>query len=418
MPFGINFFQRFLREKDAVSRGSIHEVIRPQGFKKSTSEWLQAMQQDPAYRDVDLGNDETFQNVVKFLEELQHKSSEDVDIVTLKYRMVGDEEEEPATEEPQDVVAAPEQPKKIPKPPPMTNEQCIEELKKICRPEKATEVYPNKFSTQLGVGAAGKVYLYDRKEHKDKVAVKVIDIKKQQRKQLIIKEVEILRDINHPNMVNFVEGLIQPPTSLWVVMEFMDAGALNEIIENLEVGAFSEANIATITHQTLLCLDYIHKLDIIHRDIKSDNVLLSRDGRVKVADFGYSAHSGKGHHTFVGTPYWMAPEIINARAYGIEIDIWSLGIMVIELVDKDPPMMHKAPAPAMYEIAKFKQRPMCAREDEISSSLQDFLNKALTVEPRSRATSEQLLQHPFLSIRQSTNTLIPLIEASLDMKED
>merc|ERR1719369_2022681 len=116
----------------------------------------------------------------------------------------------------------------------------------------------------------------------------------------------------------------------------MDAGALNVIIDNLNVGAFSDANIATITYQTLSCLDYIHKLDIIHRDIKSDNVLLSRDGRVKIADFGYSAHGGINHRTFVGTPYWMAPEIINAKTYGTEIDIWSLGIMVVEMVDREP----------------------------------------------------------------------------------
>merc|ERR1712228_13646 len=169
----------------------------------------------------------------------------------------------------------------------MSVEECIEALRPMCRPEKAKEVYPERSKKTLGIGAAGKVLLHRTRDKSDLVAVKIIDIKKQQRRNLIIKEVELLRDINHPNMVNFVEALINLPQELWVVMEYMDAGALNVIIENLGQAAFSEADIATITHQSLLCIDYIHKQKIIHRDIKSDNVLLSRDGRVKIADFGY-----------------------------------------------------------------------------------------------------------------------------------
>jgi len=400
--------------KSNESSSDVRVVIRPtEGtFKNNTTEWLKIVKQDPKYKDVDLGNDETFQNVVKFLEDLQQKADDEDEVITQKYRIskgqAGDEDGKAAA-------AAAEPPKKKM---PMTAEECLEGLRQICRPEKARDVYPDKFEKTLGVGAAGKVCLYRRKDKDDCVAIKVIDIKKQQRRNLIIKEVEILRDINHPNMVNFVEGLINPPSQLWVVMEYMDAGALNVIIENLEEAAFSEADIATITHQTLLCLDYIHKLDIIHRDIKSDNVLLSRDGRVKIADFGYSAHGDGKHVTFVGTPYWMAPEIINAKKYGTEIDIWSLGIMVIEMVDREPPLMDKIPATAMFEIAKFKARPNCVREAEISSSLQSFLDASLRIEPRARATSDALLKHDFLEKRQDPRTLIPLIRTAMEVQED
>ena len=133
--------------------------------------------------------------------------------------------------------------------------------------------------------------------------------------------------------------------------------------------------------KSLKGIQYLHQQGILHRDIKSDNVLLGLNGEVKITDLGFCSNFGKSEvrATFVGTPYWMAPEVIQGIGYGKEVDIWSLGIMCIEMVDGEPPYMGTMdPMVALYTIAS-KGKPDYTKRDKMSKDLINFLDNHLEV---------------------------------------
>lgn len=166
-----------------------------------------------------------------------------------------------------------------------------------------------------------------------------------------------------------------------------------------------------MVRETLTALVYIHSLHRIHRDIKSDNILLNRKGEVKIADFGYAAQltrSRKKRTTVVGTPYWMAPELIRGFDYGVGVDIWSTGIMMMEMAEGEPPYMEFPPLRALFLITT-KGIP-ALKEDVWSTDFQDFVNKCLTKDTQDRPDGATLLRHPLMAKCSAGTDIVPLIE--------
>ncbi|TFY77223.1 hypothetical protein EWM64_g6791 [Hericium alpestre] len=218
-----------------------------------------------------------------------------------------------------------------------------------------------------------------------------MDLDKQPKKDLIINEILVMRASRHPNIVNYIDSFLHK-NELWVVMEYMEGGSLTDV--------------------------HLHKHGVIHRDIKSDNVLLSMTGDIKLTDFGFCAQISDPAHakrtTMVGTPYWMAPEVVTRKEYGPKVDIWSLGIMAIEMIEGEPPYLNQNPLKALYLIAT-NGTPTIANPESLSPVFRDYLAKTLEVDAEKRPDASQLLQHPFFAGAEPLKTLAPLIKAARDI---
>ena len=292
----------------------------------------------------------------------------------------------------------------------MSEAQVMERLKQVVSKDDPAFSYTKQ--KKIGQGASGSVYVAKINEHatsiiarrlykehngKCQVAIKQMDLRNQPRKELIVNEIIVMKESQHPNIVNYLDSFLQENTmELWVVMEYMEGGALTEVIENNP--QISEGQIASICRETCKGLSHLHSQNIIHRDIKSDNVLLDARGCVKITDFGFCAKltdQKSKRATMVGTPYWMAPEVVKQKEYDAKVDMWSLGIMAIEMIESEPPYLNEEPLKALFLIAT-NGTPTLKSPDKLSVPLKQFLTLCLTVDVNKRATANECLKSEFL----------------------
>uniref|UniRef100_A0A3Q2I3E3 Serine/threonine-protein kinase TAO3 n=1 Tax=Equus caballus TaxID=9796 RepID=A0A3Q2I3E3_HORSE len=271
---------------------------------------------------------------------------------------------------------------------------------------------------EIGHGSFGAVYFATNAHTNEVVAVKKMSYSGKQtheKWQDILKEVKFLRQLKHPNTIEY-KGCYLKEHTAWLVMEYC-LGSASDLLE-VHKKPLQEVEIAAITHGALQGLAYLHSHALIHRDIKAGNILLTEPGQVKLADFG-SASMASPANSFVGTPYWMAPEVILAMdegQYDGKVDIWSLGITCIELAERKPPLFNMNAMSALYHIAQNDSPTL--QSNEWTDSFRRFVDYCLQKIPQERPTSAELLRHDFVRRERPLRVLIDLIQRTKDAVRD
>nr|XP_019045791.1 STE/STE11/CDC15 protein kinase [Kwoniella bestiolae CBS 10118]OCF24721.1 STE/STE11/CDC15 protein kinase [Kwoniella bestiolae CBS 10118] len=268
----------------------------------------------------------------------------------------------------------------------------------------------------LGRGASGSVYRALNFLTGETVAIKSISLLSLPPSSLpdIMSEIDLLKNLNHPNIVKY-KGFARDKENLFIVLEYCENGSLQSILKKF--GKFPESLIAVYISQVLEGLIYLHEQGVIHRDIKGANILTNKDGSVKLADFGVSsknqpkpsASSSPGmEHTkkedndneVVGSPYWMAPEVIEQNGASTASDIWSVGCVIVELLEGKPPYGELAPMQALWRIVQDEGMKI---PDGASPIVKDFLYHCFQKDPNLRVSAKKLLRHPWMmSVKKST----------------
>jgi len=258
-------------------------------------------------------------------------------------------------------------------------------------PEKVFEL-----KKKLGRGKYGQVYkAYNKKENRI-VALKIMPVTDEE-KESTQTEIKILQECKSPYIIGYYGSYLKDDF-LWLEMEYCDQGSAADLMRKND-RAFTEKEIAPYVKQMLLGLEYLHSQKKIHRDIKAANIMFNSHGEAKLGDFGVSARLDSTlaqRKTFIGTPYWMAPEILMEMGYDRKVDIWSLGITCIEMVEMKPPFFNKDPMHVMFSIVKHPA-PTLSEPEKFSPEFNDFISKCLQKEPENRLTSTELLKHPFVA---------------------
>ncbi|KAK7789783.1 hypothetical protein R5R35_012336 [Gryllus longicercus] len=298
---------------------------------------------------------------------------------------------------------------------PVPEDRC--ELKKLSeesltrQPEEVFDII-----CKLGEGSYGSVYKALHKESGQVLAIKQVPVDTDL--QEIIKEISIMQQCDSPWVVKYY-GSYFKNTDLWIVMEYCGAGSVSDIMR-LRKKTLTEDEIATILCDTLKGLEYLHLRRKIHRDIKAGNILLNTEGHAKLADFGVAGQltdTMAKRNTVIGTPFWMAPEVIQEIGYDCVADIWSLGITALEMAEGKPPYGDIHPMRAIFMIPT-KPPPSFREPDQWSPEFIDFVSRCLVKNPEERATASELLQHEFIGNAKQPNILSQMIAEAREIREN
>jgi serine/threonine protein kinase len=263
----------------------------------------------------------------------------------------------------------------------------------------------------IGIGSTCKVYKGISKKTNKIYAIKVCN-ELEKYYDSIINELNILRLVkNKSNNIEKFYGVYysKEENTIWIILEYFEYGNIMSYLTKINY-PINEELISTIIQNVLFGLLYLHSINIIHRDIKCQNLLLSDEGRVKISDFGISINKNVLNcNNRVGTPYWMSPEVINRQRYNEKTDIWSLGIICYELVEGEPPYSEFKPNVVMKKIIENPIKGL-KNPEKYSNEFNDFVSLCLNVDFNKRPNIPQLLEHKFIKKSGSVKFLQKIIE--------
>ncbi|XP_074389722.1 serine/threonine-protein kinase PAK 3-like [Zonotrichia albicollis] len=304
-------------------------------------------------------------------------------------------------------------------PPEMREEQGLKTLRSLVSLGQPMSKYTG--LEELGRGGFGAVYKALDTSSGQQVAIKIMSLKEEMSEELAANEILAMRDNRNPNIVTYLDSYLVD-AELWLAMEFMDGGTLFDVLRAVYL---EEGQIGAVCRECLQGLHFLHSRQVIHRDIKSGNVLVGMDGSVKLGDFGLCAQLSPGHSkrsSSVGTPSWMAPEVVRGEAYGPKVDIWSLGIMGLEMVEGEAPYQREARL-RVFELIESNGPPKLQNPRHHSALLHDFLRCCLQADEDRRWSAKELLQvrkskgHPFVTSGDPASSLAALIISAKQVQE-
>ncbi|XP_056226287.1 mitogen-activated protein kinase kinase kinase kinase 4-like isoform X4 [Seriola aureovittata] len=259
----------------------------------------------------------------------------------------------------------------------------------------------------VGNGTYGQVYKGRHVKTGQLAAIKVMDVTEDEEEEIKLEINMLKKYSHHRNIATYYGAFIKksPPghdDQLWLVMEFCGAGSITDLVKNTKGNQLKEDWIAYISREILRGLAHLHAHHVIHRDIKGQNVLLTENAEVKLVDFGVSAQLDRTvgrRNTFIGTPYWMAPEVIACdenpdATYDYRSDLWSCGITAIEMAEGAPPLCDMHPMRALFLIPR--NPPPRLKSKKWSKKFFSFIESCLVKNYTQRPPTEQLLKHPFI----------------------
>ncbi|XP_075985387.1 serine/threonine-protein kinase msn isoform X5 [Anticarsia gemmatalis] len=259
----------------------------------------------------------------------------------------------------------------------------------------------------VGNGTYGQVYKGRHTKTGQLAAIKVMDVTQDEEEEIKL-EINVLKKYsNHRNIATYYGAFIKksPPgkdDQLWLVMEYCGAGSVTDLVKSTKGQSLKEEWISYICREILRGLSYLHSNKVIHRDIKGQNVLLTDNAEVKLVDFGVSAQLDRTigrRNTFIGTPYWMAPEVIACdenpdATYDNRSDLWSLGITALEMAESQPPLCDLHPMRALFLIPR--NPPPRLKSKKWAKKFHSFIETVLVKDYHQRPYTEQLLKHAFI----------------------